>query len=204
MEKTRQLQIMQKVEKAIYAWQKNISSETDYDDIEDTIEMITHTIAFGIIIVSGKNNPSAYIGTCRQCMDLKENYGGQAGAISNVWYWIGDENADTIGKIVKNSQKNLIIPIPPTDLADTILNVSEACSIDIKYGNTAGGRASYIGNYRVCTLLKAKYNGKIGKSYNHWYWIGQASFHEITKLYKAYQSRSKRFRRKRVVLQNYA
>ncbi len=204
MENRRKQQIMQTVDNAIYAWRKNINTETDYDDIEDTIEMITNTIAFGIIIVSGRNNPSAYVGTYRQCMDLKEKFGGQTGAISNVWYWVGYESADAIGKIVKNTKKNLIIPIPSNDMADTILNVSEACSIDIKYGNTAGKRASYIGNYRVCTLLKAKYNGKIGKSYNHWYWIGQASFQEITKLYKAYQSRSKRFRRKRVVLQNYA
>lgn len=204
MENRRKQQILQTVDNAIYAWRKNINTETDYDDIEDTIEMITNTIAFGVIIVSGRNNPSAYVGTYRQCMDLKEKFGGQTGAISNVWYWVGYESADAIGKIVKNTKKNLIIPIPSNDMADTILNVSEACSIDIKYGNTAGKRASYIGNYRVCTLLKAKYNGKIGKSYNHWYWIGQASFQEITKLYKAYQSRSKRFRRKRVVLQNYA
>ena len=204
MENRRKQQILQTVDNAIYAWRKNINTETDYDDIEDTIEMITNTIAFGVIIVSGRNNPASYVGTYRQCMDLKEKFGGQTGAISNVWYWVGYESADAIGKIVKNTKKNLIIPIPSNDMADTILNVSEACSIDIKYGNTAGKRASYIGNYRVCTLLKAKYNGKIGKSYNHWYWIGQASFQEITKLYKAYQSRSKRFRRKRVVLQNYA
>lgn len=204
MEKKRKQQIMQMVDNAIYAWRKNISTGTDYDDIEDTIEMITNTIAFGVIIVSGKNNPTAYIGTCRQCMDLKKNFGGRTGTISNVWYWVGYESADTIGKIVKNTKKNLTISIPSTDIADTILNVSEACSIDIKYGNTAGGRASYIGNYRVCTLLKAKYNGRIGKSYNHWYWIGKASFQEITRLYKAYQSRSKRFRRRRIVLQNYA
>ena len=203
MEKTRKQQIMQIVDNAIYAWQKNISTQTDYDDIEDTIEMITHTMAFGVIIVSGRNNPTGYVGTYRQCMDLKENYGGQTGTISNVWYWIGYESADKIGQIVKNTKKNLTIPIPSTDIEETILNVGEACSIDIKYGNSVGGRASYIGNYRVCTLLKAKYNGQIGKSYNHWYWIGKASFQEITQLYKAYQSRSGRFRRKRIVLQNY-
>ena len=203
MENRRKQQILQTVDNAIYAWRKNINTETDYDDIEDTIEMITNTIAFGIIIVSGRNNPASYVGTYRQCMDLKEKFGGQTGAISNVWYWVGYESADAIGKIVKNTKKNLIIPIPSNDMADTILNVSEACSIDIKHGNTAGKRASYIGNYRVCTLLKAQYGGKFGKSHNHWYWIGQASFNEITKLYKAYQSRSKRFRRKRVVLQNY-
>lgn len=203
MEKKRRLQILQTVDNAIYAWQKNISIETDYDDIEETIEMITQTISFGIIIVSGKNNPSAYVGTYRQCMDLKKIFGGQIGAISNVWYWVGYEKLDTIGKLVKNNKKNLTINVPPVDIADTILNVAEACSIDIKYGNTAGNRASYIGNYRVCTLLKAKYQGKMGKSYNHWYWIGNASFQEITKLYKAYQSRCKRFRRKRIVLQNY-
>lgn len=203
MEKKRQLQIMQTVENAVYAWRKNINTETDYDDIEETIEMITHTMAFGVIIVSGKKNPAAYIGTYRQCMDLKENSGGQIGVISNVWYWVGHENSDTIAKLVRNAKKNLTINIPPTDMADTILNVGEACSIDIKYGNNAGGRASYIGNYRVCTLLKAKFDGKIGKSYNHWYWIGKASFKEITKLYKAYQSRSCRFRRRRIVLQNY-
>lgn len=204
MENRRKQQIMQMVDNAIYSWRKNISTETDYDDIEDTIEMITNTIAFGVIIVSGRNNPAGYVGTYRQCMDLKKNYGGQTGAISNVWYWIGYESADNIGQIVKNTKKNLTIPIPSTDIEETILNVGEACSIDIKYGNTVGGRASYIGNYRVCALLKAKYNGRIGKSYNHWYWIGKASFQEITKLYKAYQSRSKRFRRKRIVLQNYA
>lgn len=203
MEERRKQQIMQTVDNAIYAWRKNINTETDYDDIEDTIEMITQTIAFGIIIVSGKKNPSAYIGTYRQCMDLKENFGGQIGAVSSVWYWIGNEDADTIGKIVKNVKKNLTINIPPTDIAETVLNIGEACSIDIKYGHTNGERASYIGNYRICTLLKAKYDGKIGKSYNHWYWIGQASFQEITKLYKAYQKTCKRFHKKRVVLQKY-
>ena len=202
MEKKRQQQIMQTVENAIYAWRKNIKTGAD-DDIEKTIEMITNTMAFGIIISTGKKNPTAYIGTYRQCMDLKENSGGQIGTISNIWYWIGYENSDTIAKIVKNPQKNITISILPTDMADTILNVGEACSIDIKYGNSSGGRASYIGSYKVCTLLKAKYKGKIGKSYNHWYWIGKASFKEVTNLYRAYQSRSKRFRRRRIVLQNY-
>lgn len=203
MEKKRQQQILQTVDKAIKAWEKNIRPTTNVDDIEETIEMITDKMAFGIIIVSGKDHFSAYVGTYRQCMDLKENLNGKIGIISNNWYWVGKGNTAQISQIAKNKNKNMIITIPPTDMADTILNVGEACSIDIKYGYENGGRVSYIGNFKVCTLLKAKYQGKIGKSYNHWYWIGKASFQEITKLYKAYQSRSKRFRRRRIVLQNY-
>ena len=204
MEEKRKKQIMQAVDQAYRSWAEKDVPESQEDGINKAIQFISQNMALGVIIVSGKNNPSAYIGTYRQCKDLKEQFSGQMAPIDNNWYWIGNAASKNIESTVKNFRKNLIITILPKDMEETVLNVAEAASFDIKYGEKTGGTAAYIGNYRVCTLLKAKYKGKIGKSYNHWYWIGKASFQEITKLYKAYQSRSKRFRRKRVVLQNYA
>ena len=190
------------VDSATKAWCKNICTNATYDDIEETIEMITKTLSFGIILCSGKHHPSAYIGTYRQCLNLKQKLNGQVGAISNIWYWLGFGNADVISKIVNNVKKNMIISIPAEDVEETTLNVGEVVSLDIKYGNDTFGRNTYIGSFKVCTLLKAKYKGKMGKSYNHWYWIGEANFQEITNLYKAYQKDNRRFHRKQIVLQN--
>lgn len=203
MEKRRKQQIMQMVEKASRSWAKNINTASDKDDIEETIEMITKALAFGIILHSGKSEPCAYIGTYLQCQNLKNSLNGQMGAINNLWYWVGYTNINTIEQIVKNKNKNLIISIPPADIEETIVNIGEIASLDIRYGNDTYGRNTYIGSFKICTLLKAKYNGKMGKSYNHWYWIGNANFQEITNLYQAYQKRCKRFRKKHIVLQNY-
>ena len=162
--------------------------------------MISHKMAFGTIIVTGRNNPASYIGTYKQCTNLKKSFGGQIGAISNVWYWIGFAHKDDICKSVKNKQKNLIINVPEDDIEETTLNIGEIASLDIRYGKSRNGRASYMGNYKVCILLRRKFGGKIGKIYNLWHWIGFAPFDDITKVYKEYQSKSKRFRRKRIQL----
>ena len=200
METNRKRQILSQSEEAYKVWLKYITPTSTVDNIEETVETICSKLAFGTIIVSGSRNPAAYIGTYRQCKDLKESFGGQVGVISNVWYWIGFARADSICKIVKNKQKNLIINTPPGDIADVVLNVGEVASLNIRYGNTKNGRASYVGSYKVCILLRRLYGGKMGKLYNHWYWIGFASFDNISEVYKNYQASAKRFNRKRIVL----
>ena len=103
-------------------------------------------------------------------------------------------------QVVKNKQKNLIINIPPADICEITLNIGEIASMNIRYGNSKNGRSSYVGNYRVCILLRRKYGGKIGKIYNHWYWIGFTSFDNISEVCKTYQAKAKRFKRKRIIL----
>ena len=200
MEPNRKKQLFYQVDKAYKAWMNGIDQKSKVDDIEQTVEMISNKLAFGTVIVSGRGNPSSYIGTYRQCADLKKAFGGQIGVISNNWYWAGFANPDDIRKTVKNKQKNLQISIPANDIEEATLNIGEIASLDIRYGNGNGGRASYVGNYKVCILLRRKYGGKIGKLYNHWHWIGNAGFDEIELVYEDYQSKAKRFKRKKIVL----
>ena len=110
MEDNRKKQIISQAQNAYKVWLKHINSSSAYDNIEATVDTICTKLAFGTIIVSGNRNPSSYIGTYRQCKDLKYVFGGQVGVISNVWYWIGFANVDSISKIVKNKyyeQRNI-------------------------------------------------------------------------------------------------
>lgn len=200
MEKNRKEQLYDQLTKAYKSWVKLIDQNPSDDNIEQMLELISTKLAFGTIIVSGRKNPSSYIGTYKQCITLKKLLGGQVGAISNVWYWIGVAQSDDIRKIVKNKQKNLVINVPVTDIEEATLGVGEMASLDIRYGSCLSDRVSYIGNYKVCILLRHKFGGKIGKIHNHWHWIGVASFEDISKIYTDYQSKSKRFKRKRIVL----
>ena len=199
MEKRRQQQLLEQTDKAYKCWLKNIDSKSNVDDIEETIEIISEALAFGTIIVSGRHNPSAYIGTYKQCADLKKQYGGQIGAVSNSWYWLGFAQTDSLQRLVNNQKKNLILNVPDRDIEDAALNICEVASLDIKYGCSHNGRASYIGSYKVCILLKRKFGGKIGRICNHWHWIGLANFEQITEVYGNYQKSNKRFRRKQIV-----
>ena len=200
MEANRKKQLFNQVDKAYKAWMSSIDQSSKVDDIEQVIEMISNKLAFGTIIVSGRGNPSSYIGTYRQCADLKKAFGGQIGIIANNWYWAGIAYSDDIRKVVKNKQKNLQISVPANDIEEATLNIGKIASLNIRYGNDNGGRASYVGNYKVCIFLRRKYGGKIGKLYNHWHWIGNAGFDEIELVYEDYQSRAKRFKRKGIVL----
>lgn len=200
MELSRKKQLFNQANNTYKSWLKHIDQNSKVDDIEQIVEKICKKLAFGTIIITGKGNPSSYIGTYRQCSDLKKNFGGQTGVISNVWYWVGFANKDDISKLVKNKQKNMIINVLADDIEEVILNIGEIASLNIRYGNGNGGRASYVGNYKVCILLRRKYGGKIGRHYNHWYWIGEASFDEIELVYEDYQSKARRFKRKKVML----
>ena len=199
MEQKRKQQLLDQADKAYKSWIKRLDQESSVDDIDEQVEMISKALAFGTIISTGRRNPSGYIGTFKQCKTLKTMFGGQIGAISNVWYWIGYALINDIGKAVCNNQKNLIFNVPETDLEDTVLNISEVASLDIKYGNKYGSRSLYMGSYKACINLKRKFGGKIGRRYNHWHWIGNASFQAITATYQEYQKSSGRFRRKRIV-----
>ena len=200
MEPKRKEQLEQQIDKAYKCWVKNIDPKSTIDDIDDTIKMISDELFFGTIIVTGKRNPSSYIGTYKQCQTLKNSFGGQTGAISNVWYWIGYASKEQISKLVANKKKNITISIPVDDLEEAILSFGETASLDIRYGCFENGRISYIGCYKICTLLRKTYGGKIGKINNHWHWIGYANFEEMTLLYQNYQRNTKRYRRKKVVL----
>ncbi len=199
MEEKRKQQLLQQADKAYKSWINRLDQESSIDDIDEQVEMISNALAFGTIISTGRRNPSGYIGTFKQCKTLKNLFGGQIGVISYVWYWLGYALTDEISKVVGNSRKNLVLNVPEPDLEDTVLNISEIASLDIKYGNKYSGRALYIGGYKVCINLKRRFGGKIGRLYNHWHWIGNASFQSITTTYQEYQKSSKRFKRKRIV-----
>ena len=198
MEQQRKKQLLKQAREAYKSWLKFIDQNSKVDDIEEIVEMICEKLSFGTIIISGKGNPASYIGTYRQCMDLKKSFSGQVGVISNVWYWLGFAQKESISKTVKNRKKNLIISVLADDIEEATLNIGEVASLNIRYGTSEKGRSSYVGNYKVCTLLRRKYGGKMGRFYNHWFWIGIATFDEIEKVYTSYQSKAKRFKRKRI------
>jgi hypothetical protein len=200
MEQKRKDQLLQQLDNAYLKWFKNIDQKSEVDDIEEVVAMISNSIAFGTIIVTGRHNPSAYIGTYKQCKNLKNTFDGQIGAISNVWYWIGYALSTDITKIVANPKKNLVISVPFDDLEDAVLNFAETITRDIRYGCTQNGRIAYIGSFKACTILRKKYGGKIGKIHNSWHWIGFANFQDVDIVYKTYQRNAKRFNRKKVVL----
>ena len=200
MEQRRKKQLAEHVDKAYKRWVKNIDREATVDNIEETVKMISDELAFGTIITTGKKNPSSYIGTYKQCQNLKKSFGGQIGVISNVWYWAGIAYTEDISKIVANKKKNLVISVPVNDFEEAILCFGETASLDIRYGCFENGRISYIGGYKICILLRKTFGGKIGKINNHWHWIGYANFKKMTYIYQNYQRNTKRYKRKKVVV----
>ncbi len=200
MEKRRKEQLLQLATRAYRAWQKEIDLDSEVDDIEDMVQKISKALAFGTIISSGRNNLAAYIGQYRQCMDLKGTYDGRIKPLGNVWCWIGYADIKDIDTMVKNPNKNLVINVPERDLAETVLNIGDIASMDIKYGQEHNGRTLYIGSFKVCCLLRGKYDGKIAKLYNHWHWIGKAGFADISAVCNKYHHKNCRFNRKRIIL----
>lgn len=200
MEQKRKNQLLEKVDNAYKSWYKTIDPNSDTDNVEEVIQKISDKLFFGTIVLTGRHNPSAYIGTYTQCKKLKTSFDGQVGVISNVWYWIGYANSDTITKIVANKKKNLIISIPVEDLENAILNFGEIASLDILYKGVENGRVSYIGGYRKCILLRKSYGGKIGKINNHWHWFGYADFDNVDTAYQNYQRKNRRYNRKKIIL----
>ena len=109
-------------------------------------------------------------------------------------------NKEKSDETAKNKQKNQVINVLASDVADATLNIGMVASLDIRCADDYDKQTAYVGNYKVCTLLRRKYGGKIGRIYNSWHWIGEASMDEIELVYKDYQSKSKRFKRKKIVL----
>ena len=200
MEQRRKDQLLKKVDDAYKRWCKKLDPKSNEDNVEEVIQKISDDLAFGTIIVAGRYNPSSYIGTYTQCKKLKNSFDGQIGVVSHVWYWTGYANSDTISKIVANKKKNLVISVPLEDLEDAILNFCEVASLNIRYEGTKNGRVSYIGGYKECILLRKAYKGKIGKINNHWHWFGYADFYDVEVVYRNYQRKNRRYKRKKIVL----
>ena len=200
MDNRRKEQLLNQANSAYKGWTKKLSAHAPVSEIDNILEQICKSLAFGTIIVSGRHNPASYIGTSKQCKGLKEAFGGQVGAISNNWYWIGYASADDIRRKVSNPLKNFQVSVLENDVADATLNLGEVASLDIKYGFKECDLAVYIGGYMVCILLKRQLGGKIGKKYNHWYWKGNASFSQIDTVRTSYQKVARRYRRKKIIL----
>ncbi len=200
MENRRKQQLLVQADNAYKGWTKNLNPKSPVSEVDKTLEQICSSLAFGTIVVSGRHNPASYIGTYKQCYNLKQLFGGQIGALSNNWYWIGIANADDIRNVVHNPRKNFQVSVLVADVADAILNLGEIASLDIKYGYEECNLAVYIGGYMVCILLKRSFGGKVGRKYNHWYWKGNATFRQIDEVCKGYQKTSRRYRRKKIVI----
>ncbi|MBR2033617.1 MAG: hypothetical protein IKA03_02975 [Alphaproteobacteria bacterium] len=202
MDQRKKQQILKLANQAYKGWTQGLCPQTTISEIDCTIEKICKYLAFGSIIVSGRNNPSAYIGTYKHCFELKKSFAGQIGAINNNWYWLGFADADNIRRIVHNRGKNFQVCVLKKDIIDTTLFLGEIASLDIKYGIKEQNFSVYIGNYMVCILLKRYFGGKLEKKYNHWCWKGYANFHQIDKICKDYQQSSRRYHRKKIVLKH--
>ncbi|MBE6467156.1 MAG: hypothetical protein E7004_00990 [Alphaproteobacteria bacterium] len=200
MENQRKRQLVNQVGRVYNSIITSVDQKSKVDDVSPIVKELSEKLAFGIIIHSGRGCPASYIGTHKQCTSLKDAFQGQVGALSNNWYWVGIASSDDIRKTVKNKQKNQVINVLASDVADATLNIGLVASLDIRCADDYGKQTAYVGNYKVCTLLRRKYGGKIGRIYNSWHWIGEASLDEIELVYKDYQSKSKRFKRKKIVL----
>ncbi|MBE6443493.1 MAG: hypothetical protein E7020_02355 [Alphaproteobacteria bacterium] len=200
MEEKRKQQLLAQADNFYKCWTKGLNSQSPVSEIDNTIEKICSSLAFGTIIVSGRHSPASYIGTHKQCHKLRQVFGGQVGALRNNWYWIGLASADDIRRTVYNPRKNFQVSVLENDIVDATLNIGEVASLDIKYGFKECNLAVYIGNYMVCILLKRNFGGKVSRKYNHWYWKGNASFYQIDKIREPYQKTARRFHRKKIVL----
>ena len=200
MNETRKRQLVNQVGRVYKTLIESVDNKSKVDDVKKIVEELSEKLAFGIIIHSGRGCPTSYIGTYRQCADLKNEFGGQIGVLSNNWYWLGYAFSDDVRKLVKNKQKNIGINVMTADVCDATLNIGLIASLDIRCADDYGKQTAYVGNYRVCTLLHRKYGGKIGKINNHWHWIGSVSLDEIELVYQSYQEKAKRFKRREIVL----
>ena len=200
MENKRKQQILTQANQAYKSWTSSLSSQTFTSEIDNTIEKICQSLAFGTIVSSGHNSPASYIGTYKQCFNLKQRFGGQIGALKNNWYWIGLASVEQIRYTVHNYRKNFQVSVLEQDLINTVLLLGEVASLDIKYGIKEQNLSVYIGGYMICILLKRHYGGKIGKKHNHWFWKGYASFYHIDYVYKNYQQSARRYNRKKIIL----
>ena len=200
MDARKQKQIKQVVNAEYRVWIQNLPKFSTAAKIYDDVNTICQSICKGVIITTSRHGRSAYLGSYTQCLTLKKSFKGQVGAINNLWYWIGYASADDIRKLVKNTQRNVVISVPEIYLTEAVLLAGDTASVDIKYGSRQQGCAAYVGCYKVCLNLKRLYKGKIGKSGNHWYWIGKTGFEQIDNVFKANQQKSKRYRRRYIVL----
>ena len=204
MEKSKEKQLVNRVRR-VYETQvervcktliKNVDKKTKVDDV---IEEVCQKLAFGIIIHAGKGYPSSFIGTYKQCTMLKDKFEGQIGTLGYNWYWIGFSIPKDIRKLVKNKQKDVLINVLGSDIADATLKIG-LCTCDIQCVGVCVNYSIYVGNYKVCTLLHRKYGGIMNRRYNRWYWEGVASSDEINLVCETYRKKARRFKRKKIVL----
>ena len=200
METKRKQQILTQTNQVYKSWTNGLSSKTSINEIDNTIEKICKSLAFGTIVSSGRNSPASYIGSYKQCFNLKQRFGGQIGALNNNWYWIGLAGIEQISYSVHNFRKNFRISVIEKDIVEITLLLGGIASLDIKYGIKEQNLSVYIGGYMICILLKRQYGGKIGKRYNHWFWKGYASFYQIDYVCKNYQQSARRHNRKKIIL----
>ena len=199
MEEKRKQQLLEQVKRAYNHQIDKIDPNPKTDDVEEILHFISDALSFGTIIVSGRRNPSSYIGTLKQCKALKDKFEGQIGAVSNVWYWMGYASSDDITKVVANRRKNLVVSVPVEDIEDATLNLAEAASLDIVYGYDPSEHMSYIGSYWTCVLMRRALGGKVNRIFNHWHWIGYANLNQIVNVCNKYHTKSRRYRRRKIV-----
>ncbi len=200
MEEKHKEKILSGVANAYFEWHKKIRPFDRRDDIDEVIPHICAQRAFGVIITSGRENPTCYIGTFKQCSRLKEKFGGRIDIIEHWWFWLGFASVEQINKLIRQEKKNYIIRIPPQDLSQMILEIGHEISDDIKYGSAEGPRVGYVGCWRICSLLKAQFGGKMGQKGNSWYWIGHSTFSKVRDVCDKYRSSARRYKKKEIVI----
>lgn len=201
MNEKREKEILEKTQRAYSQWQKDTFVNAPQSDIEPIARCICEYNAFGIIVTTlGRKNLAAYIGTYRQCRTLKEKIGGRIDIICNWWFWMGNSSKQNIENILHSRHPNLTFQVLPQDLSNIIIKLAQNISYDIKYGNRLCKQQSYIGCWRICSLLKAKFGGYMRPAFNHWYWIGKADFKSIDEVCKKYTSQARRYKKKEIVI----
>ncbi len=201
MNEKREKEILEKTQRAYSQWQKDTFVNAPQSDIEPIVRCICEYNAFGIIVTTlGRKNLAAYIGTYRQCRTLKEKIGGRIDIICNWWFWMGNSSKQNIENILHSRHPNLTFQVLPQDLSNIIIKLAQNISYDIKYGNRLCKQQSYIGCWRICSLLKAKFGGYMRPAFNHWYWIGKADFKSIDEVCKKYTSQARRYKKKEIVI----
>lgn len=201
MNEKREKEILETAKKAYNQWQKDILINAPQSDIEPMVRRICEYNAFGIIVTTfDRQNLIAYIGTFQKCRMLKEKIGGRIDIICNWWFWLGNSSKQNVENILQSRRQNLNFQVLPQDLSDIIVKLAQNISYDIKYGNRLCKQQSYIGCWKICSLLKAKCGGYIRPAFDSWYWIGKADFKSIDEVCKKYTSQARRYQKKRIVI----
>lgn len=185
MEKALYVKKFKELATQICAWRQGFDKKSENRNFFDIITEVCLVSSKGIIISTGRNNLTAYIGPYYKCKKVLDNYPDNTykfAPCGHHWYWIGYGDEKTINQLTLDhaGKANLRINC----LEDDIVDLTKYLSYKLSYENYFGDEkviVSYIGSRRTCRILKWQHNGRYDRIGHYWYWVGKCSFKDIQK-----------------------